>query len=35
MPKSILIVEAEDGQHALTKLDGRKYHLVISGHRNC
>ena len=24
------VVEAEDGKHALTKLDGRKYHLVIS-----
>ena len=24
------IVEAEDGKQALTKLDGRKYHLVIS-----
>jgi two-component system chemotaxis response regulator CheY len=24
------VVEAEDGQAALTKLDGRKYHLVIS-----
>ncbi len=24
------VVEAEDGKQALTKLDGRKYHLVIS-----
>lgn len=24
------VVEAEDGRNALTKLDGRKYHLVIS-----
>lgn len=24
------VVEAEDGKHALSKLDGRKYHLVIS-----
>ncbi len=24
------VVEAEDGKVALTKLDGRKYHLVIS-----
>lgn len=24
------VVEAEDGQAALSKLDGRKYHLVIS-----
>lgn len=24
------VIEAEDGRNALTKLDGRKYHLVIS-----
>jgi two-component system chemotaxis response regulator CheY len=24
------VVEAEDGKQALTKLDGRKYHLVLS-----
>lgn len=24
------VIEAEDGKQALTKLDGRKYHLVIS-----
>lgn len=24
------VVEAEDGKAALSKLDGRKYHLVIS-----